>query len=66
MNKARELFLNQGQGPGQGAYIRGSFKAVPNPNLEPSMKHERRIGPRQVDNFARRESGGEWTHASQH
>jgi hypothetical protein len=65
MTLARETFLNQRQGPGQGAHLRGSLKAVSNPNLEPSVKDTRRIGPRQVDNFATREPG-EWTPASQH
>ena len=65
MNKARELFLNQGQGPGQGAHVRWSLQAVANPTLEPSVKDKRRIGPTRVDNFVARERG-EWTHASQH
>jgi hypothetical protein len=38
MTRARETFLKQGQGPGQGADLRGSLKAVTNPNLEPSVK----------------------------
>jgi hypothetical protein len=66
MTPARETFLKQGQGPGQGAHLRGSLKAVANPILEPSVKDMRRIGPRQVDNFARRASGREWTPVSQH
>ena len=65
MTKAREIFLKQGQGPGQGAHLRGSLQAVTNPILEPSVKKKRRIGPRQVDNFVPRERG-EWTPASQH
>ena len=66
MTLAREIFLKQGQGPGQGAHLRGSLKATFGLTLEPSMKKERHIGPRQVDNFARRERGAEWTPASQH
>ena len=65
MTLARETFLKQRQGPGQGAHIRGSLKAVTNPNLEPSRKDERRIGPRQVDNFVACQRR-EWTPASQH
>ena len=65
MIKPASIFLKQGQGPGQGAHVRWSLKAVANPILEPSVKKTRRIGPRQVDNFAARERG-EWTHASQH
>ena len=65
MTKPARTFLKQGQGPGQGAHLRGSFKAVPNPILEPSVKPTRRIGPRQVDNFVARECG-EWTPVSQH
>lgn len=38
MTLAREIFLKQGQGPGQGADLRGALKAVTNPNLEPSVK----------------------------
>ena len=39
MTTAREIFLNQRQGPGQGAdHVRGSLKAVTNPNLEPGVK----------------------------
>ena len=66
MTRAREIFLKQRQGPGQGAHLRGSLKATFGLTLEPSVKEERRIGPRQVDNFARGESRREWTHASQH
>jgi hypothetical protein len=65
MTKAREIFLNQGQGPGQGAHLRGSLQATFGLILEPSVKATRRIGPRPVDNFVARERA-EWTHASQH
>jgi hypothetical protein len=65
MTGAREIFLKQGQGPGQGAHLRGSLKAVTNPNLEPSMKKRRPIGPRQVDNFVP-QLRDEWTPVSQH
>ena len=65
MTKAREIFLKQGQGPGQGAHLRGSWKATLGLNLEPSMKEERRIGPRLVDNFVVCQRH-EWTPASQH
>jgi hypothetical protein len=53
MTRAREIFLKQRQGPGHGANLRGSLQAVPHPNLEPGVKKERHIGPRQVDNFRR-------------
>ena len=57
MTLAREIFLKQGQGPGQGAHVRGSLKATFGLNLVPGVKKKRHIGPRQVDNFARCESG---------
>ena len=65
MTKPARIFLNQRQGPGQGAHLRGSFKETFGLILEPSVKETRRIGPRQVDNFVARPRG-EWTPVSQH
>ena len=65
MTRAREIFLKQGQGPGRGAHLRWSLKATCGLILEPSVKETRRIGPRQVDNFAVCERR-EWTPVSQH
>ena len=66
MTRAREIFLKQRQGPGQGAHVRWSLKAVTNPILEPSVKEERRIGPRQVDNSQPCVQELGWTPVSQH
>ena len=38
MTRAREIFLKQRQGPGQGADLRGSWKATFGLTLEPSVK----------------------------
>jgi len=66
MTRARETFLKQGREPGPGADLRGSLKAVPNPNLEPSVKARAASDRGRWITSRGARTRREWTPASQH